>query len=52
MENLSDPMFKGMEKYEFKVKSQQGRDSVIHYVRNPETGEILDFKFKKRTIDK
>ncbi|SHN93872.1 hypothetical protein BCLUESOX_1153, partial [bacterium endosymbiont of Bathymodiolus sp. 5 South] len=44
---LKDPRFKGMHKMEYKVKSQQGKDSVIHYIRDPKTGKIFDFKFKK-----
>lgn len=49
--NLDDPAFKGMEKWEYKVKSSQGRDSVAHYVRDPKTGDLMDFKFKKQSTD-
>jgi len=49
--NLNDPKFKGMEKWELKVKSTDGKDSVVHYVKNPKTGELMDFKFKKRSED-
>jgi hypothetical protein len=49
--NLNDPLFKGMEKWEYKVKSASGQDSVVHYVRNPENGDLMDFKFKKRQGD-
>lgn len=51
MENLGDPRFKGMQKWEYKVKSANGQDSVVHYVRDPNTGELLDFKFKKHSTD-
>ncbi len=51
MGELGDVRFKDMEKFQLKVKSQAGRDTVVHYVRNPKTGELLDFKFKKRSID-
>ncbi len=51
MINLKDPRFKGMEKFEYKVKSDTGKDSVIHYVRDPKTGKLMDFKFKKRSVD-
>ncbi|WP_156962122.1 DUF637 domain-containing protein [Candidatus Paracaedibacter symbiosus] len=51
IDSLNDPLYKGMEKWEFKVKSASGKDSVVHYVKNPQTGELLDFKFKKRSID-
>jgi hypothetical protein len=32
IDNLGDPKFKGMEKWEYKVKSANGQDSVVHYV--------------------
>jgi filamentous hemagglutinin len=51
IDNLGDPEFKGMEKWEYKVKSAEGRDSVVHYVRDPNTGELMDFKFKKQSTD-
>ena len=38
MKNLTDPNFKGMDKVELKVKSANGNDSVVHYVRDPNTG--------------
>ncbi|SMN17593.1 hypothetical protein CRYPA_893 [uncultured Candidatus Thioglobus sp.] len=46
---LKDPRFKEMYKMEYKVKSQQGKDSVIHYIRDPKTGKNFDFKFKKHS---
>ncbi|MFO0726437.1 MAG: RHS repeat-associated core domain-containing protein [Myxococcota bacterium] len=49
--SLSDPQFKGMEKMELKVKSANGRDSVVHYVRDPKSGNLFDFKFKKSSVD-
>lgn len=51
IEGLNDPTFKGMDKWELKVKSKNGNDSVVHYVRDPNTGELMDFKFKKHSID-
>lgn len=51
MDNLGDPNFRGMEKWEYKIKSSEGRDSVVHYVRDPNTGELMDFKFKKHSDD-
>jgi hypothetical protein len=51
IDSLNDPLYKNMEKWEYKVKSSNGKDTVVHYVKNPETGELLDFKFKKRSID-
>jgi hypothetical protein len=50
-ENLGDPQFKGMEKWAYKVKSADELDSVVHYVRDPNSGELMDFKFKKRSGD-
>jgi hypothetical protein len=49
--DLGDPRYKGMDKMELKVKSDAGRDSVVHYVKDPKTGEVMDFKFKKHSID-
>jgi hypothetical protein len=46
-----DPKLKGMEKWEYSVKSKDGLDSVVHYVRDPKTGKLMDFKFKKHSLD-
>ncbi len=51
IDNLNDPNFKGMEKWEYKIKSAEGKDSVVHYVRDPKTGKLVDFKFKKHSTD-
>lgn len=51
IENLNDPIYKGMEKWEYKVKSNEGLDSVVHYVRDPRTESLMDFKFTKRSMD-
>jgi len=51
MDNMKNERYKGWEKWEYKVKSADGRDSVVHYVRNPQTGKTADFKFKARTSD-
>jgi hypothetical protein len=51
IDNLGDPKFKGMEKWEYKVKSANGQDSVVHYVRDPNTGKLMDFKFTKHSTD-
>jgi len=51
IDNLSDPKFKGMQKMELKVKSGNGNDSVVHYVRDPKTGSGTDFKFKKHSTE-
>ena len=39
----------GMEKWQYKVKSANGKDSVVHYVRDPSTGKLMDFKFTKHS---
>ncbi|MEB0207261.1 hypothetical protein [Pseudomonas sp. CCC3.1] len=36
---------------ELKIKSKNGRDSVVHYVKDPKTGKLMDFKFKKHSND-
>jgi hypothetical protein len=51
IDDLGDPKFKGMEKWEYKVKSKGGKDSVVHYVRDPDTDKLMDFKFKKHSTD-
>lgn len=51
MENLGDSRYKGMEKWEYKVKSNDKRDTVVHYVRDPKSGKLMDFKFKKHSAD-
>jgi hypothetical protein len=51
IDNLGDDRFKGWEKWEYKVKSAEGRDSVVHYVRDPASGNLMDFKFKKSSSE-
>ncbi|MDA3798970.1 MAG: hypothetical protein PF692_07810 [Kiritimatiellae bacterium] len=46
IENLGDPKFKGMEKWSYTEKSALGLKSEVHYVRDPKTGTLMDFKFK------
>lgn len=46
IESLNDPAFKGMEKWSYSVKSENGLRSEVHYVRDPKTGRLMDFKFK------
>jgi RHS repeat-associated protein len=43
--SLNDPKFKGMEKWSYLVTSASGRRSEVHYVRDPVTGKLMDFKF-------
>jgi RHS repeat-associated protein len=45
MRNLKDPRFKGMEKLQHMHVHPDGTKTVIHYVRDPATGKLLDFKF-------
>lgn len=51
IDSLSDPAFKWMEKWDYKLKPTEGRNSVVHYIRDPATGVLADFKFKKRSTD-
>jgi hypothetical protein len=46
MRGLNDPMFKGMDKVHLSLKTHNGRVVVVHYVRDPKTMRIMDFKFK------
>ena len=48
---LNDPRYSGMIKMRYAVKSANGKDTVIHYIYDPKTGERMDFKFKKRSLD-
>jgi len=50
--NLNDSRFRGMEKVELKIKSANGRSSVVHYVRDPKTKKLMDFKFKRHSVDR
>ena len=45
IDNLGDPKFKGMEKWSYTEKSASGLRSEVHYVRDPKTGQLMDFKF-------
>lgn len=42
---LVDPKFEGMEKWSYSEKSAAGLRSEVHYVRDPKTGDLMDFKF-------
>ena len=46
IDSLNDPKFKGMEKWSYSELSANGLRSEVHYVRNPKTGELMDFKLK------
>ena len=49
IENLSDERFKGMEKWQAVSRGNDGKKSVIHYVRDPRTAKLMDFKFTKNS---
>lgn len=49
--SLNDPKFKGMQKMELETISAGGKKSNVHYVRDPATGQTMDFKFKKHSAD-
>lgn len=42
---LGDPRYIGWEKWHFSL-GQKGSKSVVHYLRNPQTSFLTDFKFK------
>jgi RHS repeat-associated protein len=50
IDSLGDPNFKGMEKWMYSEKSANGLRSEVHYVRDPKTGRLLDFKFKHHGV--
>jgi RHS repeat-associated protein len=43
---LKDPKFEGMEKWSYSETSNNKIRSEVHYIRNPKTDELMDFKFK------
>ncbi|MDD3020750.1 MAG: hypothetical protein PHX61_07200 [Alphaproteobacteria bacterium] len=43
---LRDVRYQGMDKMSYSVKSLGGKTSEVHYVRDPVTGKLMDFKFK------
>ncbi|UTZ28041.1 hypothetical protein HB761_01280 [Vibrio campbellii] len=51
IDNLGDPKYAGMEKMELETISIGGKKSNVHYVRDPATGNTMDFKFKKHSSD-
>jgi RHS repeat-associated protein len=51
MEGLADPRYAGMQKMEYRVEAAGGQTSNVHYVRDPATGETMDFKFKEHSTD-
>ena len=44
--NDPNPIFHGMEKWSYGETSANGLRSEVHYVRDPKTGRLFDFKFK------
>jgi RHS repeat-associated protein len=50
--DLNDPKFKGMDKWSYGETSVNGLRSEVHYVRDPKTGQLLDFKFKHHSTDR
>jgi hypothetical protein len=51
-EDMNDPKYAGThDKYEYVVKSTDGKTTVVHYVKDKETGELSDFKFKNHGED-
>ena len=48
-DKIKDPTFKGMEKAQLKTESNEGKKSVVNFMRKPKSKEGTDFKFKKRS---
>ena len=46
IESLHDKKFKGMQKWQYTHTTPGGENIEVHYVRDPNTGELMDFKFK------
>ena len=47
IDGLNDPRFKGLEKWSHRRQNSGGTSTEIHYVRDPKTGKLMDFKFKE-----
>jgi RHS repeat-associated protein len=45
IDSLGDPQFKGMEKWSYTEVSSSGHRTEVHYVRDPSSGSLMDFKF-------
>lgn len=43
--DLVDRKYLGMEKWQTSTRSKSGRTATVHFVRDPKTGELMDFKF-------
>ena len=48
---MNDPRYKDMDKKQFKLKSKEDKDSVIHYMLDKDRN-VIDPKFKKHSTDK
>ena len=46
IQSLKDPRYRGWQKMQHVHRNPDGSNTVIHYIRNPETGYTTDFKFK------
>jgi hypothetical protein len=51
IDKLGDPKYKDMQKIEVETISSGGVKSNVHYVKDPATGNTMDFKFKKHSTD-
>jgi hypothetical protein len=51
IEALGDPRFAGMQKWSYSTRSAKGALSEVHYVRDPRSGALMDFKFKHEAAD-
>ena len=42
--------YEGMDKHSYRVKSAEGSVSDVHYVKDPKTGNMYDFKFESHRV--
>jgi len=48
-DEISDERFPNHEKHEYSETSNDGRTSTVHYMKDIDTGEVSDMKFKKHS---
>ena len=51
IKDLADPRYKGMTKMQYSTRSANGKTSAVHYVKDPKTGMLMDFKFTTHSIN-
>ncbi|WP_161998078.1 RHS repeat domain-containing protein [Silvanigrella paludirubra] len=43
---MNDPRYKDMQKMAVHIESKAGKKTELHFVKDPKTGNLMDFKFK------